>query len=70
MEGLFPIAVVMDPVTTSVAPHKDSNVIGSAFKLESVAASWTKPIVISGVVATTALTRDISTWAKASEKQL
>ena len=39
MEGLFAIVVVMDPVTTSAAPHKDSNVIGSAFKLESGATS-------------------------------
>jgi hypothetical protein len=64
---LFKVAVIIDPITTNIAPRmvivcRDSGTI------PSIGINCTDNRVTNGVIAMTALTLDASIWARASEK--
>lgn len=59
--------MIIEPVTTKIAPSITVRVNGSGISIET-GEIWTKTRVIRGVVASIALTRDASIWVSASEK--
>ena len=61
------MAVVIDPLTTSIAPKIDNPVNGSTAISEN-GISWAMAMVNSGVMAMIALTLDASRCAMASAK--